>query len=304
MTLSPDVVVVGDALLDVTAHPAGPIRAGADARAEVHIGCGGQGANLAVRLARQGVAVELVCALGDDPGGAFVRQALIGEGVELSAVRTDATGTVVILVDQQGERTMLSQRVSFAGGAAAAVRGDVPWLVVSGYLLLEPDAGQLVSALRAMPASRALVGCTVPAEMADEWARAATAVRPDLVILNRDEALALLPASQDTNDLPARLGERIRSSVVVTDPSGAMARLNGLSAAVRAPVALPASDTTGAGDAFGAALIASLLRSPWPPAADALENALTAATELASAVAHANGAQARVAGEPGARLRP
>ena len=304
MTLRPEVVVIGDALLDVTVHPAAPIRVGADAPAAVHIGCGGQGANLAVRLARRGVAVELVCALGEDPGGALVRQALIGEGVELSAVRTDATGTVVILVDQQGERTMLSQRASFAASAAAAVRGGVRWLVVSGYLLLEPDAGQLVSALGVMPASRALVGCTVPTAMADGWARAATAMRPDLVVLNRDEALALFPAEQDTDDLPAHLGERLGSGVVVTDPSGATARLNGLSAAVRAPVALPASDTTGAGDAFGAALIASLLRSPWPPAPHVLKVALAAGTELASAVARATGAQAQVAGELQAGLRP
>jgi sugar/nucleoside kinase (ribokinase family) len=304
VTQRPEVVVIGDAVLDVTARPAAPIRARTDVPAQVRIGCGGQGANLAVRLARRGVAVELVCALGDDPSGAFVRQALVGEGVELSAVRTDATGTVVILVDQHGERTMLSQRASFAGDAAAAVRGDVPWQVVSGYLLLEPDAGQLVSALGAMPASRALVGCTLPTEMVDGWARAATAMRPELVVLNRDEALALLPAGQDTDDLPARLGERLGFGVVVTDPSGATARLNGLSAAVRAPVAVPASDTTGAGDAFGAALIASLLRSPWPPAGQALKGALAAASELASAVAHTTGAQARVAGELEADLRP
>ena len=302
MTIPPVVVVLGDALLDVTARPATRILPGADMPARVRIGYGGQGANLAVRLARQGVVVELVCALGDDPGGTLLRHALIGEGVRLSAVQADATGTVVILLDQTGERTMLSDRVEFAAGAGAAVRDDATWLMVSGYLLLEPGAGDLVPTLCAMPASVALVGCTVPSEMADRWMQAAVELRPDLVVLNRAEAIALLRGASDSDDLPARLGDRLGSAVVVTDPSGAAARLNGLDAAVTAPGRPAAVDTTGAGDAFAAALIASLLRSPWPPTVDALEAALAAAVGLASAVADAVGAQARVPGEPSAGI--
>jgi sugar/nucleoside kinase (ribokinase family) len=304
VTRHPEVVVIGDALLDVSAHPAARIRPGADVPAEVRIGCGGQGANLAVRLARRGVDVELVCALGDDPGGTLLRQELIPEGVGLSAVRAHATGTVVILLDERGERTMLSHRVPFAADAAAAVRDDVSWLIVSGYLLLEPGAGELAVALGRRPARRALIGCAVADEMTDQWARAAADLHPDLVVLNREEALALGPGAADTEDLMQRLGERLGAGVVVTDPSGARARLNGMSAALEEAAAAPATDTTGAGDAFAAALIASLLRTPWPPSREALDAALTAASQLASAVAHAVGAAARVAGEPDAIHRP
>ena len=304
MTLHPDVVVIGDALLDVTAHPETAIRSGADVPARIRIGCGGQGANLAVRLARRGARAELVCALGDDPGGTLVRHALAAEGVSLSSVRADATGTVVILLDQRGERTMLSHRAPFAAEAAAAVRADVAWLVLSGYLLLEPDASVLASALATVPARRALVGCTVPDELAGSWANAAAALRPDLVVLNQDEAVALIRDVREADSLPARLADWLGSAVVVTDPAGATARLDGRSAAVRAPESLPATDTAGAGDAFAAALVGSLLGSPWPPPAGALEAALEASIELASAVAHAFGAQARVAGERDAVLRP
>lgn len=303
MTVHPDIVVIGDALLDVSAHPLTPIRSGADAPAEIRIGCGGQGANLAVRLVRGGIGTELVCALGDDPGGTLVRHALGEEGVKLSAVRTDATGTVVILLDQRGERTMLSQRAPFADRATAAVRDDVTWLVVSGYLLLEPDAIQLAASLATRSGRRALVGCTVPNELADRWVDAATALRPSLVVLNRAEARTLLPGATDTDELPVRLAERLGSAVVVTDPSGATARMNGLMAAVQAPASPPATDSTGAGDAFAAALVASLLRSAWPPTTEVLEAAMAAAIELASAVAHASGAQGRVAGEADAILR-
>ena len=129
--------MIGDALLDVSARPAAKLRPGADVPAEVRIGLGGQGANLAVRLARRGVGVELVCALGDDAGGTLLRRELEREGIGLAAVPADATGTVVILLDDRGERTMLSNRVPFAAGAVAAMTDAVAWTVVSGYLLLE-----------------------------------------------------------------------------------------------------------------------------------------------------------------------
>jgi sugar/nucleoside kinase (ribokinase family) len=302
-TVGPDVVVIGDALLDVTARPASPIRPGEDVPAAVRIGPGGQGANLAVRLARRGARVELLCALGDDPAGTLVREALGREGVGLSVVESDATGTVVILLDQRGERTMLSQRAPFAAEAASGLRADVAWLVVSGYLLLEAGADELARALARGPARRALVGCSVSDARSDDWARAAAAMRPDLVVLNRDEARTLIRGTSDADELSSRLGERLQSGVVVTEPDGATARLNGLGAAVRAPTDASTVDSTGAGDAFAAALIDSLRRSPWPPAAGAVEAALAAASELATAVAQAPGAQGRVAGEPNDGLR-
>jgi len=298
----PAVVVVGDALLDVTARQVMPMRTGADVPAEVRIGCGGQGANLAVRLARRGVAVELVCALGDDSGGTIVRDAMREEGVALSSVGAAATGTVVILLDQ-GERTMLSQRAPFAAAAADAVHAGAGWLLVSGYLLCEPTADDLARALADMPARRALVGCTVPDAARDAWLRAAAALRPDLVIVNRDEASALMPGPARADDLADRLGKRLGCGLVVTDPSGATASLNGVAAAVRGADDGPASDTTGAGDAFAAALVASLIGVRWPPEASALEAALAVAAEAGSAVAHAAGAQAEVAGERDASLR-
>ena len=295
--LLPEVVVIGDALLDVTARPAGPIVSGADVPAEVRVGCGGQGANLAVRLARRGVRVGLVCALGDDAAGGLVRAALDREGVVVSPLPAEPTGTVVLLLDRRGERSMLSHRAPFAAGAAAAVRDHVGWLVVSGYLFLEPGAGRLARTLGAWPGRRVLLGCTVQEHMAGEWMAAAVAMRPDIVVLNRDEAIALLPEFSAAGDLALPLAERL-GGVVVTGASGATARLNGLGASVRRAADGPASDTTGAGDAFAAALVSSLLRSPWPPGADGLETALQSATELAARVARAPGAQGWVSGEP------
>ena len=281
-----EVVVIGDALLDVSAHPEGSILPGADVPAEVRIGCGGQGANVAVRLARRGVRVELVCALGDDAGGSLVREVLRGEGVSLVAQPAGATGIVVILVDRLGERTMLSQRQPFAADAATALRRDVDWQVVSGYLLLEPGAERLVQALVASDARRVLVGCAVPDERVDAWRSAATALRPDLLVVSREEAGRL------------EIGSHL-DAVAVTHAAGAVASMGGVSAQVDAPPGPPVIDTTGAGDAFTAALVGSLVRAGWPPSQDQLVSALRDGVELASAVARAPGAQARAGAESG-----
>jgi fructokinase len=50
-------------------------------------------------------------------------------------------------------------------------------------------------------------------------------------------------------------------------------------------------DATGAGDAYLAGLIAALLDEPWPPAADAMQRAMDAATEVGAQVAGVFGAQ-------------
>ncbi len=276
-------VVIGDALLDVVISPSAPMRPGADVPADIRLEAGGQGANLAVRLARRGVATDLVCGLGVDPAASLVRGAIEAEGVRLRPVPVDATGSVAILLDADGERTMLSHRAPFGSSLDASTLPPADWTLVSGYLLLEADAGTLAGALADRPGRRALVGCAVSDDAVREWRVAASALRPHLVIVNRDEAPVL---------------GHMAAALVVTDAAGASATVGSISLTARAAAGAPAVDTTGAGDAFAAALVAGLMDGPWPPARAKLAVALAAAVELASAVARTPGAQARVAGEP------
>jgi sugar/nucleoside kinase (ribokinase family) len=275
--------VVGDALLDVVVSPSGPMRRGADIPAAIRIGAGGQGANLAVRLARRGISTDLACGLGTDPAGELLRRAIEPEGVRLRPIPVAATGIVGILLDADGERTMLSQRAPFGSALDPQTLPEADWTLVSGYLLLEADAASLARALAARPGRRALVGCTVPDDAAAGWLAAAEALRPDLVIVNRDEAAAVGP---------------LRAALAVTDAAGASATVGAISVTVPSEPGPAAADTTGAGDAFAAGLVAALARAEWPPERNVLETALGSALQLAAAVARAPGAQARVAGEP------
>ena len=276
------VVVIGDALLDVTARPAISVRAGADVPADIRLGGGGQGANLAVRLARQGIEVALICGLGKDAAGSLVTDALRVEGVRLKPVPVDATGSVVILLDEDGERTMLSQRAPFVAGI------DPPggrWTVVSGYCFLETDAAAFARRLADFAGVRVVVGCTVPEPSREDWRAVVASARPDLLILNRDEAQAMAP----TDDLGAR--------TVVTANDVIECSVDGMRLTIAVPPGPPAIDTTGAGDAFAAALVAGLMALPWPPPSEAFEAAVTSAATVAGQVARAPGAQARVAAE-------
>ena len=278
----PTVSVIGDALLDVHVTPAVSPRPGEDVPATIRLGPGGQGANLAVRLARRGISVTLTCALADDVAGRLVRAALETDGVALHAVGADATGVVVVLLDARGDRTMMSQRAPFA--AEAVERGAVEgWLVLSGYLLLEPSGEGLARSLAELPARRVLVGCAVPDDLVAAWRSAAAAFVPDLVVMNSAEV--------------ARLALDGAHGTAVTDAGGATVTIGAAKAEVRVAPGPDAIDTTGAGDAFAAALIAGLLDAAWPPAEPALQGALREAVELAAAVARAPGAQARVATE-------
>lgn len=274
-------VVLGDAHLDVTVAPGIALRRGADVPADVSVAPGGQGANVAVRLARMGVDVRLLCALGDDPAGRLVRDSLALEGVELVALPAEATGAVVIIVDPEGERTMLSRRSPFAGRLGEVDLGRPDWLVVSGYLLLEDGAARVAAELAAAGERRALVGCTVPPDAVAAWRASAAALAPHLIVVNADEAALLNAAPAGT-------------VLAVTRRDGARATLGSVAVDVLASPTRVV-DTTGAGDALAASLVARLDR--WPPTEALLREALAAAVSLASDVAGVRGAQARVGSE-------
>lgn len=286
--MSGSVVVIGDALLDVRVAPQDSIRPGSDVPAEIGLGPGGQGANVAVRLARQGVPVELVAALAPDRAGTILRDALRADGVRLHAVPVASTGTVVVLGDAGGERTMLSQRPPFAHLVDPALLTGASWIVVSGYLLCEPAGADLAEALAAGARPRMLLGCAVPDALVHRWRSAALALRPHLTVFNRDEVRRQAPARSD--------------GVAVTDAGGATVSIAGVTVESRTAAAAPARDTTGAGDAFAAGLLAGLRDAAWPPERERMEDAVEAAVALAGRVARVAGAQTRVAGEPQATL--
>jgi sugar/nucleoside kinase (ribokinase family) len=279
--------VLGDVATDVVVVLAGEPAPGSDRPASIRSRGGGAGANVAVHLAQLDTPVTLVGCVGDDSAGRGLVAELTAAGVRLALriVPGAATGTIVSLVEPDGQRSMLADR-----GANLALRpDDVPapgaggHLHLSGYTLLDP--GPRAAGLAALEAAAA-GGCTISVDPAstgpltrygvDRWlADTATAT---MLLPNADEA-RLLTGCADAADAARALAGRHEVVAVSLGADGALWASGDL--LVHRP-AHPTTvvDTTGAGDAFAAGLLAAWLRSPGLHPAAALDAGLARAADV------------------------
>jgi sugar/nucleoside kinase (ribokinase family) len=150
-----------------------------------------------------------------------------------------------------------------------------------------------------------LVGC--PFRDPQAWRIGLEAFAPDLLVLNRGEAAALVGAREDASlppvgDLAASLAAAdLAGTAIVTDVTGVAAAFPDPRPTVEITIEPDAGviDTTGAGDAFAATFLAAV-HDAWPPEPEALREALRRAASVATAVARVVGAQAAVEHAPGA----
>jgi sugar/nucleoside kinase (ribokinase family) len=108
--MDPDLIVVGDMMVDVSVDSAS-LRGGGDVHGEVLLRPGGSAANAAVWAASAGARVRLHGRVGDDLAGRMIREAVTKRGVE-AAVAVDPegrTGTMLV-VREAGERSMVADR--------------------------------------------------------------------------------------------------------------------------------------------------------------------------------------------------
>ena len=302
-------VVVGDATLDVTVRSPATAIAGSDSPARITVGPGGQGANLAVRLARRGAMVDLVAAVADDLPGQQLRDALAADGVALVPLPAARSGIVVSLVDSSGERAMLSDRVSFnaealSSPAVQAALDRASWIHISGYPLADSGSGDALAALAA--SRRAGQVCSVGGGSfagGNGLLSRLRMTRPDLVLVDRAEASALLAAGSATGrfrtaaELAAGLISALGGVGVVTDGAGGAAAASGAETLTMPASPGVAVDATGAGDAHAAGFLLAVAGGAWPPTTSALRDALERAGRLGAEVAGVVGAQARVPSE-------
>lgn len=285
MTATPRVVVVGDALLDVVVRACGPPAAGTDTAATTRLRGGGAAANAAVWFVRAGAEAHLVARVGDDAAGRVLADELAAAGVvaHLVADARTSTGTVVVLVDRDGERSFLTDR----GAADRLAVGDVPpslleagtHLHLSGYAL--HGAGSRAAARAALGAAVAAGASTSvdPASAAPlsavggpvflGWIRGAGWCTP-----NREEA-AVLVGEPEPHAAARALAAWTREAVVTCAADGAVWS-DGASTAHVPAVPAEVVDTTGAGDAFAAGFLVARLGGASP------EEALHAGAALAA----------------------
>jgi len=99
------VFVIGGANVDIKGRASAAFVPGSSNPGEVTVSAGGVGRNIAESLARLGVSVSLVTALGNDANGQLLRRRCAAARVDLSHALTVAapTGSYLAVLDERGE---------------------------------------------------------------------------------------------------------------------------------------------------------------------------------------------------------
>lgn len=247
-------------------------------------GFGGDTLNTSVYLARLGISVDYITALGDDPLSAEMIAGWVAEGVGTGRVMRLAgklPGIYLIGTDAKGERRFFHWREN------AAVRSllDLPETAALLESLAEYDLiylsaitlaiyrdegrARLLAALRAARASGTRIVfdtnfrirlwpdldmARIVYAQAFESADIVLASTEDLQLLYPDDEAEALLARIPTDEVVLRMTEPV--SIV---------RAAGTAQILRAePIAAPVIDTTAAGDSFAAAYIAARLAGAEP----------------------------------------
>ncbi|WP_197319219.1 carbohydrate kinase family protein [Saccharomonospora sp. NB11] len=264
------IVVVGDVGLDIVARHPEPIVYGGDTRAAVSVTGGGAGANTALWLRELDVDTTLVARVGDDAGGRLVRNELQAADVrcEFAVDAETATCCVVVLVDSAGQRTMLpdrgaNKRFRPEDVTEAALAG-AQHLHLSGYVLLDPSSRPGGLAALALARELGLTTSVDPqaaALLTDPDAFLDDVRGVDLLLPNADE-LRALTGSQDAEAARNLLGTV--GAVAVTFGLDGAAWVDGEGVVTAPAEDVPCVDSTGAGDAFDAGVLAAWLRGDAP----------------------------------------
>ena len=268
-----DVLVIGEALVDFVPLHRGPLREAVGF--ELH--SGGAPANVAIGVCRLGGRAGLISVVGDDEFGACLLGALGREGVDVAGVHRlagVATGLCFITLDRDGERSflhrggdpavrMVAEHVDVAqAGAARVVKFS------SGPLRTEGGAAAVG---RLIGASRGLVAVD-PGGGPKHWASAevmagrlaAVLPRCHVVKCSAAEAEAMSGEGAPLRAAAALVERGAELAVVTLGAAGAVWARRGEWGQVAAP-RVEVVDTTGAGDAFMAALLFRLARDEARP---------------------------------------
>jgi sugar/nucleoside kinase (ribokinase family) len=264
------IVVLGDVMVDVVTRLAAPLAPGSDAPAVIRFHGGGSAANTAAWLAEAGAEPVLVGRVGDDERGRAARDELCAAGVDarLAADPELPTGTCVVLVGPDGERTMAPDAGANDGLSDADLSDDLlvagGHLHVAGYALLRPGSRPAARAAISRALERAMTVSVDPSSAAllsPEFLDLADGA--GLLLPNVDEA-RMLSGESDLERAARVLAGRFAEVVVTLGADGALWTDGRESVRAEAVRVEEVVDSTGAGDAFAAGLLAARLDGAAP----------------------------------------
>lgn len=287
MTEPAEVVCLGEALVDLVSLRAG---VGLDGTSGFRKAAGGAPANVAVGVARLGRRAAFLGAVGDDPLGRFLGDALRRHGVDVGGLarlggRRTALALVSVMADGDRDFLFYADRPAHLGlRLTPAMRARIRHARVFHYgsisLIAEPSRQATLTALREARAAGAFcsydpnlrLGLWPDARTARRWLREGLG-GADGVKVNAEELRFLTGEADVARGLRAlaRMGPSLVVATLGADGcayTGAVGegQVPGFSAKV--------ADTTGAGDAFVASLLVGLVEAAGDGRVDVPERAM------------------------------
>jgi sugar/nucleoside kinase (ribokinase family) len=232
-----------------------------------HGAAGGSAANTMVGLAQFGGSAVFSGKIGKDMSGALYRESMAEAGVEFDFQAADSlpTGTCLILVTKDGERTMQTSLSAAAELGPADVNAEQilasKYIYVEGYLFGSPTGAQ--AAIKSMEIAKE-AGVTVSLTLSDpglaeffiEQFRDATKKYVDALFCNQFEAM-IYAGTKDREAALKTLSQDCSQVFMTCGGDGSIIWDNGKITQVPG-YQVPVVDTTGAGDIYAAGVLYGL----------------------------------------------
>ena len=284
---------IGDLIEDVVVWLNGELKnqlnIGSDTDSVIVRTRGGSAANVAMFGALNGTPSRFIGQVGNDNLGEQLCASLRKSGVDVCTVANGRTGSIVVLVQPNGERTFLTDR----GVASDLSVFDAQHLIgvsivhVPTYSLAQdPLATTAIQYIRAARAAGALISIDASSTSVlrdygvDRYCSLIASLAPDVFMCNSDEAELLnIDAAHPMPGADLTVIKRGALPVIAITAAGAVTE-------VVPPLVANIVDTTGAGDAFAAGFLPLYSTS----------------RNIADAITRGHSIAARVLRSPGATL--
>jgi len=246
---------------------------------------GGQVATAVIACARWGLRTRYVGKLGDDEAAGIHREAFAGVETQITTVPDCHSAQSHIIVDGQGERSVLWHRDRRLAIAPEELKSE--WITTARALLV--DGCDTAAATQAARWARG-AGIPVVADLDDVYPNVEPLLENvDYLVVSRDFP-SRISGRSDLREalqwLQQRFGSRLAAATLGTE--GVLA-WDGQQFCHAAAYRVPVVDTTGAGDIFHAGFVFALLQK-WP-----LERILDFGCAAAALNCTAAGARGKIA---------
>jgi len=285
--MSIKIIFVGDVMQDILISHKDEIAFGSDTQANIKMQGGGSATNAAVWAATQNLEVGLVARIGDDQTGKIILEELKRPNLNLNLVKTNdvASGSCAILIDATGERTMFPD----PGANVFLTSEDIPkdWfkqaeiIHISAYSLLRKNTKKAIGEIIKIAKENGLktsvdVASSQPLIDNDGFDALQELAPWDFLFANKDEAEVLGDITKIKSlckNLVLKQGSK--ETLWITDNSEIK----------EVPEKVEVKDLIGAGDAFAAGFLVSVINKDTP------QNTLKNANQLGAKAVSISGAR-------------